>query len=305
MKVIYEPAIPEHAPSLYRADRLFEEGVYQWEALTESDARLFEEQGFLVVRGGLSAGEVVSAREALYAMTLAENPGCGSISFEGRLQERLSVSIPSEATPLQSQFSLGSEATSLPDLPPAERAGYVRKFMDFTAAHPALHAVAYQAHILQTVEWLLKEPASLFQEMAMIKPPQGREKPWHQDHAYFNFPLTGRILGVWIALGDVYPENGCMFVIAGGHREGPRSHFLRRDWQICDTETMPLMQTAIPMQAGDVLFFDGKLPHGTPINRTDQTRWALQFHYVPETAIQTEDAERLAAFGSEGKEVAC
>jgi phytanoyl-CoA hydroxylase len=96
-----------------------------------------------------------------------------------------------------------------------------------------------------------------------------------------------------------------MFVLAGGHKDGPRLHFLRRDWQLCDSELASVIQTALPMKAGDILFFDGKLPHGTPINQTDETRWALQFHYVPESAIQTDDSARLAAFGADGKDVTC
>lgn len=305
MKVVYEPAIPEHPASLYRADRVHSEAIPYRGELSEEDAAAFAAQGFLVVRDCLSLAETDSARDALNEMTLAEDPACGSIAFEGRIQERLALAIPSEATPSLSQFSLGTAGEEMPQLPKEERAQYVRKFMDFTAHHPALHAIACHPRILQMVEGLLGEPAYLFQEMAMIKPPMGREKPWHQDHAYFNFPLSQRIVGVWIALADVVPENGCMFVIAGGHKEGARSHFLRRDWQICDSEAMGIQQTAVPMQVGEVLLFDGKLPHGTPINRTESVRWALQFHYVPASFQQTGDEERLAAFGAEGKGATC
>lgn len=305
MKIVYEPPIPMHDPALYRADAIAREGVDGWDALTEADLVRYAEQGFLVVRGGLTAAEVSAARDELHAMTLADDPRCGTIVFEGALQELLPIAGGQTASPEQGQFSLGGNGDRMPPLPPEERGHFVRKFMDFVALHPPLRALADHPGVLQTVARLLGEPPALFQEMAMLKPPNGREKPWHQDHAYFNFPLPVRIAGVWLALGDARPENGCMFVLAGGHREGPRLHFLRRDWQICDTETLPLQQMAVPMQAGDVLFFDGKLPHGTPINRTDETRWALQFHYIPRSAQQTDDAERLAAFGAEGKAVRC
>ena len=59
------------------------------------------------------------------------------------------------------------------------------------------------------------------------------------------------------------------------------------------------------MQAGDVLFFDGLIPHGTPVNRTDEFRWAVQFHYRPAAATLVDDAARLAHFGSEGRDVTC
>ena len=76
----------------------------------------------------------------------------------------------------------------------------------------------------------------LFQEMALLKPPKGREKPWHQDCAYFNYPLGTTIIGVWIALDHADANNGCLHILPGTHREGPVNHFKRRDWQICDTD---------------------------------------------------------------------
>jgi phytanoyl-CoA hydroxylase len=59
------------------------------------------------------------------------------------------------------------------------------------------------------------------------------------------------------------------------------------------------------MEVGDVLLFDGKVPHGTPINQTDQFRWAVQYHYRPKGAVKTDDEARLAVFGSEGRDVTC
>lgn len=297
MKIVYEPPIPAHDPSLYAVDALVD-------ASAES-ADGYPERGFQVVRGLLDAQTVAAARDELRAMTVADDPNCGIIAFEGALQEKLRLAIPSEATPEKGQFSLGTDGTAMPDLPPSERAPLVRKFMDFTAGHPPLAAVARDPRLIAAVERVLGGPARLFQEMALLKPPGGREKPWHQDHAYFNFPLETAIVGVWIALEDVGPENGCMFVLAGGHKDGARLHFLRRDWQLCDTALDGCVRTAVPMRAGDVLLFDGKLPHGTPINRTQATRWALQFHYLPAEASPCDDAQRLAAFGGDGLGVSC
>jgi phytanoyl-CoA hydroxylase len=307
MKIIYEPSIPQHDPALYNPDTIADAKDYVdgWEGVTKVAISHYHERGFLVVRNGWSDETITKAREELRAMTLSENPDCGCVAFEGTLQERLHLAISSQATPDSGQFSLGTEGETMPPLPAEERALFVRKFMDFTRNHPPLAFLANCPALIQVIENLMESSPVLFQEMAMLKPPQGREKPWHQDHAYFNFALDTRIVGVWIALGDVRPENGCMFVLAGGHKAGARLHFLRRDWQICDTETLPETRTAVPMQAGDVLFFDGKIPHGTPINQTNETRWALQFHYLPTQAQSVEDTVRLEAFGAEGKDVTC
>jgi phytanoyl-CoA hydroxylase len=202
-------------------------------------------------------------------------------------------------------LALGVEANELPAIEPGTRARYVRKFQGFVERHPALRATAYHQKLLALVAQIARSPVRLFQDMAMIKPAGGREKPWHQDHAYFNFPIETRIVGVWIALGQVMPENGCMFVLPGGHRRGPRIHFRRRDWQICDSEIIHERQMAVPMSVGDIMIFHPKLPHGTPTNKTADHRWALQFHYVPTEAGMVSDDVRLAMFGSEGKNVTC
>jgi phytanoyl-CoA hydroxylase len=100
-----------------------------------------------------------------------------------------------------------------------------------------------------------------------------------------------------------------MFVLKGAHRLGPVIHFNRRDWQICDTDVRrlhgELPSVAVPLEPGGCLFFDGLLPHGTPTNRTQLRRRALQFHYAPATTQKTTTEDRMAIFGSEGKDVSC
>lgn len=268
MNIVYEKPVEAHAPELYRPDTVETRFLDSWEMIDMSARERYRADGFLVVRGGLTPEQVAAARAELHAMTEAEDPRCGQVAYEA-----------------------GSKR--------------VRKFMTFTAEHPPLAAVAQLPGLLAAVEFLGEAPMALFQEMALLKPAQGREKPWHQDHAYFNLPLDTPIVGAWIALEAVRPENGCMFVLRGGHHEGPQPHFQRRDWQLCDTETLPRAQVALPMAAGDVLLFDGKLPHGTPTNQTDETRWALQYHYIPQSVTKVEDAIRLAAFGPDGKDVSC
>jgi phytanoyl-CoA hydroxylase len=147
---------------------------------------------------------------------------------------------------------------------------------------------------------------SLWADQALLKPPMiGREKPWHQDHAFFNLPLGTPVVGCWIALDEAVIENGCMHVIPGTQAGGPVVHFRRRDWQICDTSVELGKIAAAPLRPGGVLFFDGLLHHGTPPSRSARRRRALQFHFIPEGTVKTSPEERMAVFGSEGKDVEC
>ncbi len=308
LRVVLEPKAQPHDPQLYQADETTDY-VEGFAAFSEKDLQNYEERGFLVIRGGLTPAEVEAAKVELEAMTLSDEPGCREVYYEGAIRDHLPAPAADQrkatAEGASGSLALGAVGETLPAVEPKLRARYVRKFQGFVEQHPPLAATALKPELIALVERIAREPVNLFQDMAMIKPAGGREKPWHQDHAYFNFPLETRIVGVWIALGTVTPENGCMFVLSGGHHAGPRVHFKRRDWQICDTDILPHKQVALPMEAGDIMVFHAKLPHGTPTNRTADYRWALQYHYVPVSARQVGDDVRLAAFGSEGKNVTC
>ncbi len=183
----------------------------------------------------------------------------------------------------------------------------VRKFMGFAGSDSRLHALAYDESILATVRRLLGAPdVVMMQDMALLKPPGGgREKPWHQDKAFFNLATDTPIVGVWIALDPARLDNGCMHIKPGSHRAGPVVHFRRRDWQICDSHVDRANEVTVPLAPGGALFFDGLIQHGTPENGTNTRRRALQFHYRTAVATEISEAQRMAVFGSEGKNVTC
>ncbi len=308
IKVFFEPKVERHDPGLYAytGEAL---GMKADVALAGEAHRQFVEQGFVLVEGMLSEAALEAARAELQSLTTSDRPRCEMIWFEGGLRDHLSLSERNDSDmdgkSAGSGFTLGQSGRRLPPLDPAFRAGYVRKLMGFVDHNLALSALASHPDIIQLAASLIGARPRLFQEMALIKPPGGREKPWHQDQAYFNLPLDTPVLGIWMPFGSATPANGCMHVLKGAHRQGPRPHFKRRDWQICDTDVEVEERLAVPMEAGDVLFFDCKLPHGTPINETDEQRWAVQYHFCPDTAVLVGDTERLNAFGNEGKDVTC
>lgn len=309
VRVYYESPIPAHDPALYAFERT-DEGVSPEFAMSEEGLARWREEGFLNVRGLLPPDEIRDTRAELEAMALSEQPACKLLYYEGAMRQHVQLDAERDKgiDPKTGgvHFQPGQEGDGLPRLDPALRARYVRKFMSFVGMAPELTKLSAQPSLMAIVTRLLggKRP-EMFQDMALVKPGGGREKPWHQDHAYFNVAIDTPIVGVWIPMGEVNPENGCMHMLAGGHRKGARTHFKRRDWQICDSDVPGAGRVAVPMRPGDVLLFDGKLPHGTPTNRTDQHRWAVQYHYRPDTSVLTDDDARLAAFGSEGRNVTC
>ena len=79
---------------------------------------------------------------------------------------------------------------------------------------------------------------------------------------------------MWIALDTATPENGCMHLLTGKHRDGSRLHFQRRDWQIRDTELLGTPCVAAPFAPGGCMLFGETLPHRTPHNRSGRPRRA-------------------------------
>lgn len=289
-KILLEPAAEAYDPALYRGTDSPLPKARDLAAIDDVLVAQYEAQGYLCFSDVLTGAMVDAARDELVAMAHAADPDCDEVFYEGLLRDRLD-------TP-------DAEDAAIRAMDGGERAPYVRKFAGYVGQHPALAAVATHPPLMTWVEYLVGGAVQLFQDMALVKPPQGREKPWHQDHAYFNYPIATPIVGVWIPLHPVDATNGCMHVLPGSHRDGPRPHYQRRDWQLCDADILGQAAHTLPMVPGDVLLFDGKLVHGTPTNNTNEMRWAVQYHYAPADAVATDDdAVRLAAFG--GRDADC
>ncbi|MFI7066803.1 phytanoyl-CoA dioxygenase family protein [Kribbella sp. NPDC050124] len=270
----------DYPSDLYRSDKpaTFVETV---DHVGDADLARFATDGYLAVRKVLRPAEVTGLLDALAQVLI--DPGQADIQYESWAGDRVDT------------------ATGM------ERMDLVRRFMWFVKEEPRLHALATDERILRVVRRLAgSADLTMFQDMALLKPPGGgREKPWHQDNAFFPYEPGTPIIGVWIALDAATPQNGCMHVIPGSHTQGPVIHFKRRDWQLCDEEVEVGRDTVVPLPPGGVLFFHGLLHHGTPANRTDTRRRAVQLHYLPAGSSDIPEERRLEIFGSEGKDVTC
>ena len=267
---------------LYHFDSVAE-GIWGgFEAVTDADVQFFHDRGYLVIHDAFSPEEVSETLDGMLHLMDGKNPDYRGIQYEPKLVKHRS------------------------ELSTKERRDIIRKIASFVKFEPRLKAISEHEGLIAVVQRLIEATPKLFQDMGLIKPPHiGSEKPWHQDCAYFNLPLDTPVVAAWIALDEATPENGCMHIVPGSHREGPVVHFNRRDWQICDTHVPVNREVMVPLKAGDCLLWHGLLHHGTPANRSNLRRRALQFHYSPESTGKIETQERMDVFGSEGKDVEC
>jgi phytanoyl-CoA hydroxylase len=276
-----------YPPELYRHD-LIADKIATIDAIGNHEIEHFHEHGWLAVESAVTEQQVDAAEAGFTYLASGQHPSYTGLRFESAVRDRI------------------------PDLTANEKMDAIRKLECFVEFEPRLRAIGYDSGILRILSLLTgSADMTMFQDMALSKPPWiGREKPWHQDCAYFNVPPDTPVIGTWIALDDADLENGCMHVLDRGHQAGPQNHFDRRDWQICDTNIEELHfakhpVVAIPLRRGGCLFFKGLLPHGTPANRTNRRRRALQFHYYPTATVGTSEEDRLAIFGGEGRGAEC
>jgi phytanoyl-CoA hydroxylase len=182
-----------------------------------------------------------------------------------------------------------------------ELADNIRKFQSYAKELPIYDYLAHRHPRLQALlEAVLGEGFQPYSSMALCKPAHGgAEKPWHQDLAYFSVNRFDGMCGVWIALDPATVANGCMHVIPGAHRQGPRRHeWTKVDCEITTPDLNPADAVPIELPPGGLMIFDGLLPHETPVNNSGLRRRALQFHYrsaATQIAPQEEYRRKFAA----------
>ncbi len=138
-----------------------------------------------------------------------------------------------------------------------------------------------------------REPLAV-QTMLYFKPPGARGQALHQDQFYLRVQ-PGTCIAAWLALDPADEENGCLRVVPGtGDLPVLCTQPADTSRSFTDIEVpLPpdLQAVPVPMEAGDVLFFNGSLIHGSYPNTTsDRFRRALIGHYI------AGEAEQLAAY---------
>ena len=280
-RYVVETPVEAHAPDLYRYDD-YAHSLETLDSIGKEQIEFFHQQGYLAIRRAFGHRDIAAARQAIWDLIDGKQADFGGLQVEAKVGE------------------------SYQGLSPEARRNAIRKLFEFVDCDSRLLALAENSAVLQILTRILGERPVLFQDMALMKPPRvGREKPWHQDCAYFNLPVQATVVGIWIALDNATPENGCLHIIPRSHLEGPRPHFKKRDWQICDTDVPVHRDVMVPLPIGGCLIWHGLIYHGSPPNRSGMRRRALQYHYKGASVDEITVEERLAVYGGEGLGIEC
>ena len=172
----------------------------------------------------------------------------------------------------------------------------------FNVEHRWAHDLSINEKVLDHVEASLGPDIVLWATVFWYKEPRNAKFiPWHQDASYW--PMAPRInLTAWIALGPTFPENGCLRLIPGSHKEwlddeyramGEGSAFSRglAADQIDESKAVDMI-----MDPGDVVFFSEATLHGSNANHSDVPRLGFSLRFTtPEVKfdVESEPAEYI------------
>jgi phytanoyl-CoA hydroxylase len=162
----------------------------------------------------------------------------------------------------------------------------VRRIFNPTIHHPAFHDLVFNPKILDVVENLIGPDIQLHHTKLNLKPPSNREArfEWHQDYPFFphtNFDL----LAVMIYLDDSTEENGCLTIIPGSHKWGPRNHLFAKDGAFSSQlEDKSILESRapwlkVPVPAGGMELHHCNMLHSSTANRGTKPRSALVIQY--------------------------
>lgn len=125
----------------------------------------------------------------------------------------------------------------------------------------------------------------LIQSMYIFKQPFiGGEVSCHQDSTFLiSEPNT--IIGYWVAIEDATLENGCLWVMPGGHALPLKKLFTRKDntLEMLTFDATPWeLQKLIPLEAkkGTIIVIHGHLPHMSYTNTSPKSRHAFTLHVM-------------------------
>jgi hypothetical protein len=169
---------------------------------------------------------------------------------------------------------------------------------NFVPFHAGLRALLTTGPMVETASALLGEPAVLYKEKINYKLAGGAGYAPHQDAPAYRFVESH--VSCMVAVDDASVDNGCLEVVSGRHHE-----LLPTDDAGCiAAEVVEQMEwTAVPVRAGDTLWFHSRTPHRSGPNPSPVPRRAL---YPTYNAVREGDLresyyrQKLAEFAAAG-----
>jgi phytanoyl-CoA hydroxylase len=255
-------------------------------SLTTEQKQQFDRDGFLAIRGLFSAAEIEEIRGTF--MEMAKDGPVPGLSDVPKARE-------------------GAPASSNDPLLRYPRMMHPHKHQDKPVGPLAMRYMR-DPRLKPILAELFGEDPFACQSMFYFKPPGARGQDLHQDNFYLRVK-PGTCMAAWIAVDDADAGNGGMMCVpqtatlevACPEKADPALFFTTEH-----VEPPPgLAPEMMELKAGDVLFFNGSVIHGsTPNTSADRFRRSLIFHYVPASTVEMSHYYEALSFDGAKQDIA-
>ncbi len=117
----------------------------------------------------------------------------------------------------------------------------------------------------------------------------GKETPWHQDGEYWPIrPLA--TCTAWIAVDDATPENGCLRVVPGSHKDQTLMPHITEEGdytlfrKLADETEAETNGQDVVLERGQISIHDVYMVHGSRPNLSANSRRGITFRFMPTTS---------------------
>ena len=158
--------------------------------------------------------------------------------------------------------------------------------------------MATDSRIIDAMQALMGEDIMLLSTHFFCKypdPSASKFVAWHQDVTYWGL-APPEAHTAWVAVDDSDPENGCMRVIPGSHKNGIATHgesakggnLLSVNQEIPDELVDTSQAFDLELKAGQMSIHDGQLFHASNPNTSNRRRCGLTLRYIAPHVKQVE-----------------
>ena len=242
--------------------------------VSKADMNFYNENGYLIVRGLLNPAEVKSIQDFKKNMDKEVANADGDFQKDG-------AHFNFERKDINLSFNSANAEC---------RRGVLRKIQEVYFLDETFRKVCTSEKVLDVVEKIIGPTIYYHSSKLMYKGAGGRQKPWHQDFAYWK-SLNSKQVTVWYAIDKATKENGCIQVIPGSHKKGLVDHFGPELQFKLEDHYKPSDIVYAEMNPGDVLFFDVLTFHYSDANLSKNDRLSAILDF--QSALGPDEWSRL------------
>ncbi len=224
--------------------------------ISDTQAKSYRENGFLIVRNFLSDSE---RQEMITAIS-------DTVKEMGK--QRIAGSNAAEIEEDDYYDHVFLQRLNLWKINPT-----IKKFFTDPGLATALHKLCGT------------EKMRIWHDQTLQKMAWANPTSWHLDNPYWSFH-SRQAISIWIALDDATLQNGCLYYLPGSHKIATFENSSIDQNMAGLFEVYPEFKTieAVPaeMKAGDAGFHNGLTAHGAGTNMTPYPRRAMTCGFMPD-----------------------